>query len=1503
MLLLLLLLAFILLVGALVAAYGLRRECSIGSYLLIVVVPIGDGILSYFILIWFGYSSTIAFVGGLMFGFVSLFGIQAIVSPRRLLGFRLAWQQLKRKKRQAALLMAGLMIGSAIISSSLIVGDSLDQTVREEVDAAWGDTDVLISGYDTNVGQVTEMPQSIVDAIRDADLEGIDYLQAGRVLSTSVVTSEGKANPSVAWFALEHQENLMIGSNKNGLSWFDLEEVNRFASTPQVVVNQVFSDDLEVDAGDEIQLSWYVRNQNGIERVKENFSIYQVVAMDGQGQLAGTTSPAVFTDLLSAQTWQQSAENITSIRISLKGVEEKRSAIIPIMDEIVQTLNESIGVDESGLQLIAESNAVTIASTNGLGRLSPRIVESLAENRTVLTSESAIMEVLQVPLVGLESSSYNLLTLADGDLNGVVFEDEALWHWGPAGFGFETNNTSWAWRVPDGEIIKDVSIDGQFGFAAFGQGLVVGNTSDEDVTQYVLKDRDIVSVTSNSNNWYAIEEGDSPSIWSGVFGDENTEKVQLSMDLPSTILSWGLQHDGTSLYLRIEGILSESYYKRSMIDFEQPFVEIDSGEWPVESIPSPDICSGLGVDYNESQAWCIEDHGLVLRSTLDASISSIRLPILSDAGGFGTLPQMFFALDGDVSTLNVEQGDVRIGQRLQPLSTLNSGNLTASGLFQYAFGSDESLNLTINGSFIDDERLSSLSDLDPVILGLINMSDAEFLAAADVHERSMLVLSNVSNEEKLALETHLDSLIGVDDLFLSVQAVKIDALEQAEASSGVLTAMFLVFGSFTIAAGILLVVTIITMLIDVRQKEYATVRALGMSRSDLRYVAMIEGTIAALIGCAFGSLAGVGLAWLIGIGFSSVFANAGADVFSFHVDSSSLLAGWFWGFHIAMLTLFGSALWSSRMIIVHALKDVPQRVPKHVPWSLYLFVIGALGMVLLSAGLFVVGSGSLAHSIWIILGCSVVLFICPILFWIVPVLRAKRRPDGSLPTFREAPRRTIGLIGVFLLVWTGLPSSLDPVRADLSPNEFSFIIIGLVQVFAGVLVLASLAPLMIRGLLRLASFRSGPVIPVALSYPLHKPLRTAVVMGMFSITVFSVIVLSGYTLQFENYSSTFVEESEGEFELMLSAARSRPLQLEGPLSEWELEHSDTTQIDAVGRVYRAQAFIENQESERSPYILRGVDDGFANHGGLPLHIWDPSLGDSSEEAWTNMHARGDVVFVDASFGLESTLDGTSVGVFSAKVGENITIIDAQQPSHRREMIVGGILEQSSYLFSAGVWMPSEPVVEQYEGSLTRVYLSVSEESSASPSFDSDEVSYFSAAGKSASEREAATELAENLRLDLEKEGVNVSLIVEDVALIQALVLSILALFEGYLAIGLIIGIAGIGVVTYRSVSERRKHIGMLRALGFTKGMVMRVHIIEIGWVSLLGILNGVVVALMFHVGLHSAIWKEEGASLILPWSTVMWVIFGGAILVYLATLSPVRAASKIEPSEALRSSN
>src|SRR5438552_7786672 len=43
--------------------------------------------------------------------------------------------------------------------------------------------------------------------------------------------------------------------------------------------------------------------------------------------------------------------------------------------------------------------------------------------------------------------------------------------------------------------------------------------------------------------------------------------------------------------------------------------------------------------------------------------------------------------------------------------------------------------------------------------------------------------------------------------------------------------------------------------------------------------------------------------------------------------------------------------------------------------------------------------------------------------------------------------------------------------------------------------------------------------------------------------------------------------------------------------------------------------------------------------------------------------------------------------------------------------------------------------------------------------------------------------------------------------------SFLGIFEAFLALGLVVGIAGLGVISIRSVVERRKEIGVLRAIG------------------------------------------------------------------------------------------
>ena len=108
------------------------------------------------------------------------------------------------------------------------------------------------------------------------------------------------------------------------------------------------------------------------------------------------------------------------------------------------------------------------------------------------------------------------------------------------------------------------------------------------------------------------------------------------------------------------------------------------------------------------------------------------------------------------------------------------------------------------------------------------------------------------------------------------------------------------------------------------------------------------------------------------------------------------------------------------------------------------------------------------------------------------------------------------------------------------------------------------------------------------------------------------------------------------------------------------------------------------------------------------------------------------------------------------------------------------------------------------------------------------------------------------------------------------------------------------MVTVRSVSERRKTIGILRALGYRKNMVMLSFLIEVSWVALLGIINGVMVAVGFHRALYVAFWEDQGARFTLPWSTIVTVIIGGWLLVMLATAIPIRRATMVPPSAALR---
>src|SRR5207245_87950 len=81
---------------------------------------------------------------------------------------------------------------------------------------------------------------------------------------------------------------------------------------------------------------------------------------------------------------------------------------------------------------------------------------------------------------------------------------------------------------------------------------------------------------------------------------------------------------------------------------------------------------------------------------------------------------------------------------------------------------------------------------------------------------------------------------------------------------------------------------------------------------------------------------------------------------------------------------------------------------------------------------------------------------------------------------------------------------------------------------------------------------------------------------------------------------------------------------------------------------------------------------------------------------------------------------------------------------------------------------------------------------------------------------------------------------------ERIFLSFFGLFEGYMALGLVVGVAGVGIISIRSVVERRNEIGILRALGFRKRMVMLAFLVESSYIAFLGIMIGVSLAASFN---------------------------------------------------------
>lgn len=126
------------------------------------------------------------------------------------------------------------------------------------------------------------------------------------------------------------------------------------------------------------------------------------------------------------------------------------------------------------------------------------------------------------------------------------------------------------------------------------------------------------------------------------------------------------------------------------------------------------------------------------------------------------------------------------------------------------------------------------------------------------------------------------------------------------------------------------------------------------------------------------------------------------------------------------------------------------------------------------------------------------------------------------------------------------------------------------------------------------------------------------------------------------------------------------------------------------------------------------------------------------------------------------------------------------------------------------------------------------------------------------------------------------------------------IIRGVVLAVVVLGIASVLVV---SVVQKRREIGILRAMGATRGQVMRVFLVQGAVVGAVGSLLGLVLAVALIAAFTRFVRGSDGLPLFsigLPPATALKVALIATVCGVLAAIAPARSAARLDPAQAIR---
>ena len=356
-----------------------------------------------------------------------------------------------------------------------------------------------------------------------------------------------------------------------------------------------------------------------------------------------------------------------------------------------------------------------------------------------------------------------------------------------------------------------------------------------------------------------------------------------------------------------------------------------------------------------------------------------------------------------------------------------------------------------------------------------------------------------------------------------------------------------------------------------------------------------------------------------------------------------------------------------------------------------------------------------------------------------------------------------------------------------------FLVQGLTMAAAGVILLTEYLGDM--GALVGRGGRDTLVPRLGLAYPLARRFRTGMTLAMFAIIVLTLVYMGEVSYMFRGRADDITRNLSGGFGVVLVSNPANPVST-----------ADLATVPGVRRVaplgYTTVEFTSPNRA-RTAWPVTGIGRDFAS---TPPKLRDRGGYPTDKAAWEAVSTNPKLAIVDDFF--LQTPGGPTAR--AANIGDRIVMTDPLT-GRSRSLTVAGLAE-NDYLLS-GAYVNRDAMTEVFR------------ERAVSSRF------FVSADDPDAAVRRIRSTFIAN--------GADAQTVHSVVTTALAQNSGFFTLLQQFVGAGLVVGIAGIGVIMFRAVRERRREVGVLRSLGFPRSWVGNVFMFEGGFVAALGVGLGV----------------------------------------------------------------